>query len=470
MRQMNNVNLEPQDRLISGIGLIYDAVKSTFGPNGNTAILKDSQGNIHITKDGITVAEYVHSDDPIEAIGIDLVRKAAREANEISGDGSTTTTILTAAMLKEGFYMGDRNSFYKECTEIVIPYLREQSTLLKLSSTTIVENIARLSSNGDAEITEILSYIFNSLGEEAHIEIEQITEGKTHIEVNPSFLIKNVQYSNAYFFNKNGILTSIGNKGSVFIFEDEIKELKTILERVGSREEEGVTNKGIPLIIAHKISNNIKALLEQNIKAGKLDIVILEFPMHRKYAKDLIEDLKYMDTRSVFYSYDPRTQRLEINANNTMDTHRRIESIKTAITPTTEPREIEEIEFRMANLSQKRAIIKLYCSNEVEYKERLDRLEDAINATRSSLKEGIVLGAGLELLMASNSLKISMPLKRALAYPHRLLMLSGVSPSVDEAKSQFIFDPLKTIITALEKASSLADVVLSSKVAIVQNI
>lgn len=464
----NNVDLNCKERLASGIKLVYDAVKSTFGPNGYPAFLRDTDGTLNITKDGITVANYVSSEDSIEAIGIELVRQASKEANEISGDGSTTTTILTAAMLIEGVYTDSKYFFQRECRQVVIPYLRSLAIDIN-KRPNIIRSVAKLTSNGDEEIANMLFHIFHKLGSNVDIKIEQ-SNGESKAVINDYFLIEDVYYNSPYFINKSGIDTNIEGEFNIILLENDPKSINDIIDR---RKEDSINTSY--LILTPKLSTQLRELLEINIKSGKLDnIVILEYQKIRRYSRDIIEDFKTLNLENpVKVKYDYINSRLEVKAASTRSTSNRVRVLKNSLKSLDYyTYEYRNIKFRIANLLRKRATIYLGTSNELEYTERRDRLEDAINATRNALDNKVVLGAGLALLDASYTLykqnKISKLLANALKYPHKLLIESGVYMTEIEAIKHNIYDPLETLVVALEKASSLADLVKNSKVAIIR--
>jgi chaperonin GroEL len=491
---------DAQDKVFEGITKLTKAVSSTLGAGGKCVMLEDNQGRPIITKDGVTVADSVILLDPVENMGARLLKEAARKTVKEAGDGTTTATVLAHSILNEAYKVQSKHNArelkkgIEDMTEKVVTYL--ESIAVPVTGD-MIDNIATISTNNDSVLGKTIADAFRAVGETGIVMMETSTSAETEIEV-----IEGVQYDkglvNSHFItNPNKRVAELENP-VVLIIEspvDSIRQIQSVLEHVIK------ANKSL-LIIADMETNVLSALAMNKVK-GNIKVNVINAPTYGVNKKDTLADLALLtgatiinedlgdDMDLILPEYlgsclksvtDDSETILQVNG-TTEEVQLLIDELKTQLENKLNPAEVIRLERRLARLSAKVAVVKVGANSDVELKEKADRVEDAICATKAAIKEGIVPGGGIALLNASQTLTGintgEWVLLDAIKAPFNTIL---VNAGMEDTMTKFvegdglnvitgdivnmieagIIDPLLVTKSALRNAASVAVTILST--------
>lgn len=491
---------DAQDKVFEGITKLTKAVSSTLGAGGKCVMLEDNQGRPIITKDGVTVADSVILLDPVENMGARLLKEAARKTVKEAGDGTTTATVLAHSILNEAYKVQAKHNArgvkqgIEAMTEKVVTYL--ESIAVPVTGD-MIDNIATISTNNDPVLGKIIADAFRAVGETGIVMMETSASAETEIEV-----IEGVQYDkglvNSHFItNPNKRIAELENP-VVLIIEspvESIRQIQSVLEHVIK------TNKSL-LIIADMETNVLSALAMNKVK-GNIKVNVINAPTYGVNKKDTLMDLALLTGATIINEdlgddmdlilpehlgsclkavTDDSETILQVNG-ITEEVQLLIDELKTQLEGKLNPAEVIRLERRLARLSAKVAVVKVGANSDVELKEKADRVEDAICATKAAIKEGIVPGGGIALLNASQTLTgsnsgewvlldaIKAPFNTILANAGvedkmvRFVEGDGMNVMTGEVVNMIetgIIDPLLVTKSALRNASSVAVTILST--------
>lgn len=491
---------EARDKVFEGITKLTKAVSSTLGAGGKCVMLEDNQGRPIITKDGVTVADSIILLDPVENMGARLIKEAARKTVKEAGDGTTTATVLAHAILEEAYKVQSRTNArdlkngIEAMAEQVIDYLEA----IKVPVTgDMINHIATISTNNDPILGGIIGDAFRAVGDTGIVMMEYSDNPETEVEV-----IEGVQYDkglvNSHFVtNQNKRVAELDNP-LVLIIEspvENIRQIQSVLEYV-------IKNNKSLLIIAD-LEQSVLAALAMNKVKGNIKVNVINAPTYGVNKKDTLNDLALL-TGSTIINEDlgddmdliqPEHLGTCIKAvTDDIETIIQVGEVKpevtTLITELKEqlesklnPGEVIRLERRLARLSAKVAVVKVGAGSDIELKEKADRVEDAICATKAAIKEGIVPGGGIALLDASKSFEISSAggdvLLKAIQAPYNTILKNagievektnrdngyGLNVVTNEYVNMIkagIIDPLLVTKSALRNAVSVAITILST--------
>ena len=490
---------EARENVFNGIDKLYLAVSSTLGASGKCVLLEDGSGNPVVTKDGVTVANAVTLIDPIENMGATLLKQAARKTVEEAGDGTTTATILAHSIISEaqkinGFSEREVKAGINSATLKVIKYLEDRA---KDVSGEMLKHVATISSNNDEELGDIISSAFNASGKGGVVTMEISRDENTSFEVvNGATLDKPLK--NFHFITDKDSGSCVLNNPLVLIVEnkiDNIRKIEPILAYV-------IKNNKELLIIGDADEQVVSALAMNKIK-GNIKVNVVDAPDYGINRKERMQDLAVITGATVINEdlgddmdliqpehlgecskaiTNKEETILEVDELND-EVKELVELVKSQMEETKFPGKKMQLEKRLAILSCKVSVIKVGANSEVELKEKSDRVEDAICATRAAIKEGILPGGGVALLNASNKVKTSneveQALLRAIRKPYEVIMTNGeydeiiydkrtgygvdvkTGKTVDMIKAGII-DPLLVTKSALKNAVSVSTTIMST--------
>ncbi|MBU6319286.1 MAG: chaperonin GroEL [Alphaproteobacteria bacterium] len=513
---------DARERMLRGVDILANAVKVTLGPKGRNVIIEKSFGAPRSTKDGVTVAKEIELSDKFENMGAQMLREVASKANDVAGDGTTTATVLAQAIVREGLKrvaagmnpMDLKRGVEKAVIEVV-EHLKKQSK--KVSSNEEIAQVGTISANGDADIGKFLADAMAKVGNEGVITVEEAKSLETELEV-----VEGMQfdrgYLSAYFITNADKMEATLDDALILLHEKKLASLQPLLPVL-----EAVVQTGRPLlIIAEDVEGEALATLVVNKLRGGLKVAAVKAPGFGDRRKAMLEDIAVL-TGGTVISEDlgiklenvtldmlGKAKRVQISKENTTivdgsgkkkDIEGRIGQIKRQIEDTTSDYDREKLQERLAKLAGGVAVIKVGGATEVEVKERKDRVDDALNATRAAVEEGIVAGGGTALFRAALAIKsvgdnddqqagIDI-VRKALEAPLRQIAEnSGVEGSIvvgrlrSEKKTVFgfnaqteeygdmvemgIIDPVKVVRVALQNAASVAGLLITTEAAIAE--
>ena len=489
---------EAKNSIFNGIEKLTNAVSSTLGASGKCVILEDGIGKPVITKDGVTVANSITLLDPIENMGATLLKEAARQTVKEAGDGTTTATVLAHSILTEAYKQKNltqrevKDGIESACSK-VIKYVEKVSIPV---TGDMVNNVATISANNDKELGEVIGSAFKEVGQTGVVTMEESVDDKTSYEVINGATFDKSLKSNHFVTNEQNKSAELENP-LVLIVENEIeniRKIQTVLEYV-------IKNNKSLLIIGDS-SPQVSSALAMNKLKGNIKVNIIDAPDFGTYRKEKLQDLSLLTgatvinedlgddldmiglehlgscVKSITNNEETIIQVEEIN----QEVQSIIDSLKVKIKETKLPGVIVSLEKRLAFLSCKVAVVKVGASSEVELKEKKDRVEDAICATKAAVKEGIVPGGGITLLNASALVKCSSEAEKilleAIKAPYRTILSNagldevyperkGTGIDVITGKSvnmikKGIIDPSLVTKSALRNAVSVATTILST--------
>ena len=510
---------DARDKMLRGVDILADAVKVTLGPKGRNVVIEKSFGAPRITKDGVTVAKEIELADRFENMGAQMVREVASKTNDIAGDGTTTATVLAQAIVREGAkYVAaginpmDLKRGIDLATQAAVKDIIARAK--KVSTSDEVAQVGTISANGDKEIGEMIAHAMQKVGNEGVITVEEAKTAETELDV-----VEGMQfdrgYLSPYFITNAEKMVAELEDPYILIQEKKLSSLQAMLPVL-----EAVVQTGKPLlIIAEDIEGEALATLVVNKLRGGLKVAAVKAPGFGDRRKAMLEDIAIL-TKGQMIAEDlgiklenvtlpmlGRAKRVRIEKENTTiidgvgekaDIEGRISQIKAQIEETTSDYDREKLQERLAKLAGGVAVIRVGGATEVEVKEKKDRVDDALNATRAAVEEGIVPGGGTALLRAKKAvaaLKSDIPdvqagikiVLKALEAPIRqIAQNAGVEGSIvvgkitDKADSETygfnaqteeyvdmiqagIVDPAKVVRTALQDAASVAGLLVTTE-------
>ena len=509
---------EARNKMLKGVNILADAVAVTLGPKGRNVVIDKSFGAPKSTKDGVSVAKEVELKDKFENMGAQMVREAASKTNDVAGDGTTTATVLTRAIVTEGlkFVAAGMNPMdLRRGVDSAIDAASEaiSGSSKKVKTSAEVAQVGSISANGEAEVGDMIAKAMDKVGNEGVITVEEAKGLETELDV-----VEGMQfdrgYLSPYFVTNAEKMTAELENAYILLHEKKLTNLQPMLPLL-----EAVVQAGRPLvIIAEDVEGEALATLVVNKLRGGLKIAAVKAPGFGDRRKAMMEDISILTGGQVI-SEDlgiklenvtindlGTSKRISIDKENTTivngagtkaDIQGRCSQIRKQIEETTSDYDREKLQERLAKLAGGVAVIKVGGATEVEVKERKDRVDDALNATRAAVEEGIVTGGGLALLKAASALdKVKTAnadqkagvdiVRRALETPLRTIANNaGVDGSVivgklkenksasegyDAQTDKFvdmfkagIIDPTKVVRTSLQNAASIAGVLITTE-------
>ncbi len=515
-------DVEAREGLKKGVDALANAVKVTLGPKGRNVIVGKSFGGPQVTKDGVTVAKEIELEDPLENMGAQMVKEVASKTNDLAGDGTTTATILAQAIVKEGLKNVtagaspmDLKRGVDKAVEVVVKELNKKAQTVGNSSEKI-QQIASISANNDEAIGELITEAFDKVGKEGVITVEEAKGTDTYVDV-----VEGMQfdrgYLSPYFVTNSEKMESDLESPYILLYDKKISAMKDLLPVL-----EPVAQTGKPLlVIAEDVDGEALATLVVNKLRGSLKIAAVKAPGFGDRRKAMLEDIAILTGGTVIsedrgFTLENTTiemlgsaERVTIDKDNTTVVNgagdkknitARVNQIKSQIETTTSDYDKEKLQERLAKLAGGVAVLYVGAASEVEMKEKKDRVDDALHATRAAVEEGIVAGGGVALLRTRGALeKLTSNnidevtgiqiISRAIESPLRTIVENAggegsvVVAKVLEGKGNFgydaksekfvdllkegIIDPKKVTRIALENAASVAGMILTTECALV---
>ena len=426
MSKIIELGADAREKLVKGINTLADAVVSTLGPNGRNVVISKSNEPIKSTKDGVTVAKNINLKDPIEESGVQLVKQAAIQTADSAGDGTTTSTLLAREMITRGLSHINRGVNAVEvkrgidyATKKVVSYLKK-NVAEDISSEEQLEQVATISANNDSEVGKLIATAIDKVGRDGIVHIEESKSGETYLET-----VEGMQFDRGYkshfFVTDNSTMTCTLDNPYILIADHKfssVKDLLPILESVST------TNKSL-LIIANDIDNEALATLIVNKARGTLNVAAVKAPEFGDRQKLILEDIAVLTGGKVFdknkgmklekFSWDwfGEARTVTITKDQTTivdgkgevkDIDGRVGELQSQIENAASPFEMEKLQDRLGRMVGGVSIIHVGGYNETEMHEKKDRVDDALNATKAALEEGIVPGGGAALIYASETL------------------------------------------------------------------
>ncbi|MFZ1430321.1 MAG: chaperonin GroEL [Geminicoccaceae bacterium] len=509
---------DARSRMLRGVQTLADTVKVTLGPKGRNVVLDKSYGAPRITKDGVTVAKEIELSDKFENMGAQMVKEVASKTSDIAGDGTTTATVLAAAIVREGargvaagMNPMDLKRGIDLAVDAIVKDLARRST--KVSTNEQIEQVGTISANGDAEVGRMLATAMQKVGNEGVITVEEAKSQETELDI-----VEGMQFDRGYlspYFITNAEKMRVELEDPyILIHEKKLSNLQALLPVL-----ESVVQSGKPLlIIAEDVEGEALATLVVNKLRGGLKVAAVKAPGFGDRRKAMLEDLAVLTAgqvitddlgiklENVTLDMLGRTKRVVINKDDTTvvdgagskdEIQGRIAQIKAQIEETTSDYDREKLQERLAKLAGGVAIIRVGGATETEVKERKDRVDDAMHATKAAVEEGIVPGGGVALLHSMKAIGDVTPanndqrfgveiVRKAIQAPARQIAENaGVDGSVivgkllestndkwgyDAQSGEFgdlvakgIIDPTKVVRTALQHAASVAGLLVTTE-------
>ncbi|APD06516.1 60 kDa chaperonin [Flavobacteriaceae bacterium UJ101] len=510
-------DIEARDGLKKGVDALANAVKVTLGPKGRNVVLEKSFGSPHVTKDGVSVAKEIELEDPIENMGAQMVKEVASKTNDLAGDGTTTATVLAQAIVREGLKNVaaganpmDLKRGIDKAVEKIVTDLQSQSKEVGENSDKI-QQVAAISANNDNTIGSLIAEAFGKVGKEGVITVEEAKGTDTTVDV-----VEGMQFDRGfispYFVTNTEKMTAELENPYILLHDKKIANLNDILPIL-----EPIAQSGRPLlIIAEDVEAQALSTLVVNKLRGGLKVAAVKAPGFGDRRKAMLEDIAILTNGTVIteelgMALDQTTlemlgsaEKVSIDKDNTTVVNgagdqskieARVGQIKSQIETTTSEYDKEKLQERLAKLAGGVAVLYVGAASEVEMKEKKDRVDDALHATRAAVEEGIVAGGGVALVRAITSLEavkadnkdeetgISI-VKRAIEEPLRQIITNAggegsvVVAKVAEGEKDFgynaktdeyvnmleagIIDPTKVTRVALENAASVAGMLLTT--------
>ena len=514
---------DARDRMLRGVDVLANAVKVTLGPKGRNVVIDKSFGAPRITKDGVTVAKEIELEDKFENMGAQMVREVASKTNDTAGDGTTTATVLAQAIVKEGvkYVTSGMNPMdLKRGIDLAVTAAVKdiQARAKKIKSSEEVAQVGTISANGDKSIGAMIAQAMQKVGNEGVITVEEAKSLETELDVVEGMQFDRGYLSPYFITNAEKMIAELDDP-YILIFEKKLSSLQAMLPVL-----EAVVQTGKPLvIIAEDVEGEALATLVVNKLRGGLKVAAVKAPGFGDRRKAMLEDIAIL-TQGQMISEDlgiklenvtlqmlGRAKRVRIDKENTTvidgagqkkDIEGRIAQIKSQIEETTSDYDREKLQERLAKLAGGVAVIRVGGATEVEVKEKKDRVDDALNATRAAVEEGIVPGGGTALLRAKVAVAalksenadeaagIKIVLKALEAPLRQIVDNAGVEGSIvinkiGENKSETfgfnaqteeyvdmieagIVDPAKVVRTALQDAASVAGLLITTEAMIAE--
>jgi len=511
-------NTDARAKMKRGVDILSNAVKVTLGPKGRNVVLEKKFGSPSVTKDGVTVAKEIELEDPIENMGAQMVKEVASKTADVAGDGTTTATVLAQSIITEGLKNVaagsnpmDLKRGIDKAVDLVVANLKKQSSTVG-NDTKKIEQVASISANNDAEIGKLIAEAMQKVGKDGVITVEEARGTETSIE-----LVEGMQfdrgYISPYFVTNADKMEAELQTPYILIYDKKVSAMKDILHIL-----EKVAQQGAPLvIISEDLEGEALATLVVNKLRGTLKVAAVKAPGFGDRRKEMLQDIATLTKGIVIseeqgyklenadLSYLGRAESVTIDKDNTTivggkgkkdDINARIAQIKSQIDSTTSDYDKEKLQERLAKLSGGVAVLNIGAATEVEMKEKKDRVDDALHATRAAVEEGIVPGGGIAYIRAIEALdKVKGEnfdettgiaiVRRALEEPLRTIVgNAGIEGSivvqkVKEGKADYgynartdkyenllkagVIDPTKVSRVALEHAASIAGMLLTTE-------
>ncbi|HEV7329342.1 MAG TPA: chaperonin GroEL [Bosea sp. (in: a-proteobacteria)] len=515
---------DARDKMLRGVDILANAVKVTLGPKGRNVVIEKSFGAPRITKDGVTVAKEIELADKFENMGAQMVREVASRQNDHAGDGTTTATVLAQAIVREGaksvaagMNPMDLKRGIDLAVEAIVADLKKNSK--KVTSNAEVAQVGTISANGDESVGKMISTAMQKVGNEGVITVEEAKTADTELDV-----VEGMQfdrgYLSPYFITNAEKMVAELEDPYILIFEKKLSSLQAMLPIL-----EAVVQTGKPLlIIAEDVEGEALATLVVNKLRGGLKVAAVKAPGFGDRRKAMLEDISILTAgqmisedlgiklETVTLNMLGRAKKVRIEKENTTiidgagkkkDIEGRVAQIKAQIEETTSDYDREKLQERLAKLAGGVAVIRVGGATEVEVKEKKDRVDDALNATRAAVEEGILPGGGVALLRALNSVKSIKTqnddqktgveiVRKAIAAPARQIVDNAgddgavVIGKLLESKDYAwgynaqtgeygdlvkagIIDPTKVVRTAIQDAASIAGLLITTEAMIAES-
>ena len=515
-------DIEARDGLKRGVDALANAVKVTLGPKGRNVIISKSFGAPQVTKDGVSVAKEIELVNPLENMGAQMVKEVASKTNDLAGDGTTTATVLAQAIVKEGLKNVaaganpmDLKRGIDKAVEAIVADLDKQSKKVG-DATEKIKQVASISANNDDTIGDLIATAFGKVGKEGVITVEEAKGTDTYVDVVEGMQFDRGYLSPYFVTNSEKMITELDHP-YILIYDKKISTMKDLLPVL-----EPVAQTGKPLlIIAEDVDGEALATLVVNKLRGALKIAAVKAPGFGDRRKAMLEDLAILTNGTVIaeergFTLENTTidmlgtcERVSIDKDNTIivngagdkkEIAGRVNQIKAQIETTTSDYDKEKLQERLAKLAGGVAVLYVGAASEVEMKEKKDRVDDALHATRAAVEEGIVAGGGVALVRAKDALSKIKAINadeatgiqivaRAVEAPLRTIVenaggegsvvinkvLEGNKNFGYDAKSETyvdmleagIIDPKKVTRVALENAASVAGMILTTECALI---
>ncbi|CAK12352.1 MULTISPECIES: chaperonin GroEL [Rhizobium] len=514
---------EAREKMLRGVDILANAVKATLGPKGRNVVIERSFGAPRITKDGVSVAKEIELEDKFENMGAQMVREVASKTSDVAGDGTTTATVLAQAIVKEGakaVTSGMNPMDLKRGIDLAVGAIVAElkANARKISNNSEIAQVGTISANGDAEIGRFLAEAMERVGNDGVITVEEAKTAETELEV-----VEGMQFDRGYlspYFVTNADKMRVEFEDPyILIHEKKLSNLQSMLPVL-----EAVVQSSKPLlIIAEDVEGEALATLVVNKLRGGLKIAAVKAPGFGDRRKAMLEDIAILTAgtvisedlgiklESVTLDMLGRAKKVSIEKENTTivdgsgaksDIEGRVAQIRAQIEETTSDYDREKLQERLAKLAGGVAVIRVGGSTEVEVKEKKDRVDDALHATRAAVEEGILPGGGVALLRAVKALdnvetangdqRVGVDIvRRAVEAPARQIAENaGAEGSVIVGKlreksefsygwnaqtgeygdlyAQGVIDPAKVVRTALQDAASIAGLLVTTEAMIAE--
>jgi chaperonin GroEL len=511
-------SVEAREKMLRGVDTLANAVKVTLGPKGRNVVLDKSFGAPRVTKDGVTVAKEIELEDKFENMGAQMVREVAAKSSDVAGDGTTTATVLAHAIVREGakavaagMNPMDLKRGIDLAVEAVVEHLKTNSK--KVTSNDEIAQVGTISANGDTEIGKFLAEAMKKVGNEGVITVEEAKSLETELDV-----VEGMQfdrgYISPYFITNADKMRVEFDDAYILVYEKKLSGLQELLPLL-----EAVVQTGKPLvIIAEEVEGEALATLVVNKLRGGLKVAAVKAPGFGDRRKAMLQDIAILTggqaisedlgikLENVTLAMLGRAKKVMIEKENTTivngagkkaDIEARVNQIKAQIEETTSDYDREKLQERLAKLAGGVAVIRVGGATEVEVKERKDRVDDAMHATRAAVEEGILPGGGVALLRATEALKKVRThnddqktgveiVRKALQAPARQIAINaGEDGSVIVGKilekdqysygfdaqtgeygnmlTKGIIDPTKVVRAAIQNAASVAGLLITTE-------
>ncbi|MEG1199530.1 MAG: chaperonin GroEL [Algoriella sp.] len=516
-------DIESRDALKRGVDALANAVKVTLGPKGRNVVLEKSFGAPHVTKDGVSVAKEIELEDPIENLGAQMVKEVASKTNDVAGDGTTTATVLAQAIVREGLKNVaaganpmDLNRGIDKAVISIVANLKEQSQEVGDTSEKI-KQVASISANNDETIGSLIAEAFSKVGKEGVITVEEAKGTETYVDVVEGMQFDRGFQSPYFVTNADKMIAELENP-YILLCEKKISNLQEILPLL-----EPVAQSGRPfLIISEEVEGQALATLVVNRLRGSLKIAAVKAPGFGDRRKAMLQDIAILTGGTVISEEQGITletatlemlgtaERVSIDKDNTTIVNgagdqeqikNRVNQIKAQVETTTSDYDREKLQERLAKLAGGVAVLYVGAASEVEMKEKKDRIDDALHATRAAVEEGIIAGGGVAFVRALGNLsnidttnadeatgiKI---VTRAVEEPLRQIVHNAggegsvVVAKVKEGTGDFgynaktdeyvnmieagVIDPTKVARVALENAASVAGMLITTEAVVTE--
>ncbi|HNU88285.1 MAG TPA: chaperonin GroEL [Ferruginibacter sp.] len=519
MSKMIFFDIEARNKMKKGVDTLANAVKVTLGPKGRNVVLERKFGAPSVTKDGVTVAKEIELEDPIENMGAQMVKEVASKTADQAGDGTTTATVLAQSIISEGLKMVaaganpmDLKRGIDKAVSLVVESLKSQSQAVG-NDTKKIQQVATISANNDETIGKLIAEAFVKVGKEGVITVEEAKGTDTTVDI-----VEGMQfdrgYISPYFVTNSEKMQAELSNPYILIYDKKISTMKDILHIL-----EKVAQTGRPLvIIAEDLEGEALATLVVNKLRGTIKVAAVKAPGFGDRRKEMLQDIAILTAGTVVseeqgfklenadLTYLGTAESITIDKDNTTivggkgskkDITARVNQIKAQVETTTSDYDKEKLQERLAKLAGGVAVLYIGAATEVEMKEKKDRVDDALHATRAAVEEGIVPGGGVAYIRAVASLEPKVKgqiadeqtgmaiVRRALEEPIRCLTSNAgidgsiVVQKIKEGKGDFgfnarteiyenlfkagVIDPTKVSRVALENAASIAGMLLTTE-------